>query len=117
MIYTIMSKKKIKKIKKTPSRKAAKKKTAPVKKFVYLGRPIGEVTHYYTKIKVAILKFKKPVKLGAKIRIKGATSDFEETIKSMQFNHEAVKVAKPKQQVGVKIAKRAREGDFIYQAE
>lgn len=112
---TQMQKKKIKKIRKKAEPSRVVKKAAPPKKvLIPLGKPMGEVTHYYRKIKVAILKFKKPVKLGAKIRIKGVTSNFEETIKSMQFNHQAVKVAKPKQQVGIKTSKRAREGDQIY---
>jgi len=49
-----------KKIKKVGSKKktaAASPKSA--------GKPIGQVTHFYGGLKVAIVKFKKPVKVGS----------------------------------------------------
>lgn len=79
-------------------------------------KPIGEVTHYYGGIGVAIVKFKKSVKVGDRVRFKGATSDFEETIKSMQYNHEDIKEAKKNQEVGIKVGDKVREGDEIYEA-
>ncbi|OGG37993.1 hypothetical protein A2116_02360 [Candidatus Jorgensenbacteria bacterium GWA1_49_17] len=79
-------------------------------------KPIGQVTHYYGGIGVAIIKFKKGMKVGDRVRFRGATSDFEETIKSMQFNHEDIKEAKKNQEVGIKVGDKLREGDEVFEA-
>ena len=91
-------------VKKTKSTKAPK----PAK-------PIGVVTHFYNEIKVAIVKFKKPVRVGAELHYKGATTDFTEVAKSMQYDHEAVKIAPKGKQIGIKVKKRVRDGDEVYE--
>jgi putative protease len=75
---------------------------------------VGEVTHYYSKIGVAIVKFLKTVPVGAKVRFKGATTDFEETVSSMQFDHKEITEAKVGQEVGVKVSQKVREGDKVF---
>ena len=80
-------------------------------------KPIGEVTHYYGGLGVAIVKFTKTVKVGEKIKFKGATTDFEETIGSMQHDHKDVDKAKKKQEIGIKVGDKAREGDEVYLSE
>ncbi len=89
-------------------RKASK--TPKIKK----PKPIGVVTHFYGAIGVAIVKFNRAMKVGTALRFSGATTDFEEMIKSIQFNHEAVQSAKKGQQVGIKVKKRVREGDSVF---
>ena len=78
-------------------------------------KPIGAVTHYYGNLEVAIVTFNKAVKSGTTLRFKGATTDFEETVKSMQYDHKPVETAKKGQQVGIKVAKKVREGDEVYE--
>ena len=80
-------------------------------------KPIGKVTHYFTSIKVAIVKFKRPVGVGEIVRFEGATTKFSMKIVSMQFDHVAVKVAKKNQQMGIKVTKRVREGDSVFEGE
>lgn len=99
-----------KKITKSKRRVVAKKKVVVKVKET---KPIGAVTHFFSGIKVAIIKFKKPVKVGANIRISGATTDFTQRIASMQFEHESIKVAKKGKSVGVKVSKKVREGDEV----
>lgn len=79
-------------------------------------KPIGEVTHYYSNLEVAIVKFNKPVEVGAKVRFKGATTDFEETISSMQYDHKPIDKAKKGQEVGIKVGEKVRQGDKVYPA-
>ena len=79
-------------------------------------KPIGTVTHFYGDISVAIVKFKRIFKVGEKVNFKGATTDFKETIKSMQYDHKPVKVAKKGQEVGIKVGDKVREGDFVFEA-
>lgn len=77
-------------------------------------KPIGVVTHFYGKIKVAIIKFKQPFKVGGEIAIQGATTDFKQKIASMQYDHEAVKAAKKGKEVGIKVKKKVHEGDLVF---
>jgi hypothetical protein len=109
-------KKRAKKVSRKPKpkkkTKAAVKKSASAKKM----KPVGKVTHYYAHIKVAIVKFNTKVKAGTELYFKGATTDFKEASKSMQFDHEPVASAMPKKQIGIKLKKRVREGDLVYKA-
>ncbi len=79
-------------------------------------KPIGEVTHYFGGIGVAIIKFNKTVKVGETIKFKGASTDFEEVIESIQYNHKDIKSAKKNQEVGIKVEEKTREGDKVYPA-
>ena len=105
------------KIKAKPKKKkpAIKKVSAP-KMASKKVKPIGTVTHYYAHIKVAIVKFNTKIKAGTELYFKGATTDFKEAAKSMQFDHEPVAAAMPKKQIGIKLKKRVREGDLVYKA-
>jgi putative protease len=98
---------------KTKAKKTAAKKSATAKK----AKPIGVVTHYYGDISVAVIKFKQPFKKGETVHFKGATSDFKEKIKSMQYDHKPVESAKKGQEVGVKVGDKVREGDEVYASE
>ncbi len=77
-------------------------------------KPIGEVTHYFSGIQVAIVKFNRVVKVGETIKFKGATTDFSQTIESMQYDHKDIESAKKGQEVGIKITEKVREGDEVY---
>src|SRR4051812_43262823 len=113
-------KKKAKKVKKAAKKKSApKKKKGAVKKIKRAvkkaaapkgPKPIGKVTHFYNHINVAIVKFNKNVKTGIELHFRGATTDFKETAKSMQFDHKAVAVAPKNKQIGIKVKKRVRDG-------
>jgi putative protease len=80
-------------------------------------QPIGEVTHYYNKIGVAIVKFFKTLPVGTRVRFHGATTDFEQTISSMQFDHKEISEAKKNQEVGIKVNSKVREGDKVYEVK
>ncbi len=99
---------------KPQKRKIAIKKVVPKK--VRALKPIGKVTHFFTGIKVAIIKFKKPISVGATIRLEGATTNFVMKIGSMQYDHKPMRRAKKNQQMGIKVPKRVREGDLVYEA-
>jgi hypothetical protein len=108
----VKKKMKPKKKAKVVAKKIIKKRSALVKKV----KPVGKVTHYYAHIKVAIVKFNTKVKAGSELYFKGATTDFKEAAKSMQFDHEPIAIAQPKKQIGIKLKKRVREGDLVYKA-
>jgi translation initiation factor IF-2 len=77
-------------------------------------KPIGVVTHFYGGIEVAIVKFNIPVAVGTKLHFKGATTDFTDTARSIQYNHQAIEEAKKGQEVGIKVKDKVREGDEVY---
>jgi putative protease len=80
-------------------------------------KPIGVVTHFYSGISVAIIKFNKAVKKGTEIRFKGATTDFSQTIGSIQYDHKDIESAKKGQEVGIKVDEKVREGDEVYEVK
>lgn len=95
-----------------PAKKGIKKKTVAKKAVVI--KPIGTVTHFYGGIKVAIVKFSKPVRQGSAVGFRGATTDFVQKLESMQYDHKVVRLAPKGKQIGVKVKKRVREGDKVY---
>ncbi len=80
-------------------------------------KPAGVVTHYYGGLEVGIIKFNKPVKVGAEIKFKGATTDFSQKIKSMQYDRQEIDSAKKGQEVGIKVDDKVREGDEVFLVE
>ncbi|MCL5004471.1 MAG: hypothetical protein M1170_00795 [Patescibacteria group bacterium] len=79
-------------------------------------KPIGEITHYYGGIGVAIVKFNKAIKRGETIAIRGSHTDFTQKIDSMQYNHKEIDKAEEGQEVGIKVEEKARENDKVYSA-
>jgi len=75
---------------------------------------VGKVTHFFSKISVAVIELKAQLSVGDKIRIMGPTTDSEQTVESMQIEHENVKTAKAGQSVGLKVKDHVRERDTVY---
>ena len=74
---------------------------------------IGTVTHYFDLPGVAVLKLTGELALGDTIRFLGHTSDFTETVTSMQVEHQAVDRATAGWDVAVKVVARARPHDRV----
>ncbi len=77
-------------------------------------KEIGSVTHYFTRINVAVVELSDTLLVGDRILLKGMTTDFEQTVNSMQIEHESVKKAEAGQSIGLKVDDRVREGDSVY---
>jgi hypothetical protein len=75
---------------------------------------IGRITHFFSKINVAVIELKAPLKVGDTIVVKGPTTDFEQVVDSMQIEHENVQKAEPTQSIGLKVVERVRETDLVY---
>ncbi len=75
---------------------------------------IGKVTHYYPKIGVAVIELSEELKVGDRISIEGATTNFEQTVESMEIEHQKVEVAKAGNSIGLKVIDRVRENDNVY---
>lgn len=75
---------------------------------------IGEITHYFNKIEVAIIKLSKPLNVGDAIRIVGGNIDFTQAVDSMEIEHKKVESAKAGDVIGMKVKEKAREGYKVY---
>jgi putative protease len=72
------------------------------------------VTHYFTKIGVGVIELSDELKIGDRISIEGTTTNFQQTVNSMQIEHENVENAGPGQSIGLKVEQRVREGDLVF---
>jgi putative protease len=77
-------------------------------------KEIGKITHYYTKIGVAVIELTDTLKAGQTIHLKGATTDFTQPVESMQIEHENVPEAKKGQSIGMKVKDHVREHDQVF---
>ena len=76
---------------------------------------IGKITHYFGKIEVGILEITKgKLAVGDKVHIKGASTDFEQPVDSIQIEHEQVEKAKKGDVIGLKVKDKVREEDEVY---
>ncbi len=78
-------------------------------------KKIGVISHYFGKISVAGIEIEKgKLEAGDTIHIKGHTTDFQQTIKSMQIDLQTVEAAKKGDSIGIKVSERVREHDEVY---
>jgi translation elongation factor EF-1alpha len=74
---------------------------------------VGEITHYYDKIGVAVVSVMGPIKVGDKIKITGS-NEFEQSVTSMQIEHENIEAAKKGDQIGMKMDQPVKEKDEVF---
>lgn len=75
---------------------------------------VGKVIHYYDKIGVAIVRLKKKLGVGDKIKFVKDDIVFEQIVGSMQIEHASLTEAKPGNEVGIKVDRNAKEGTLVY---
>ncbi len=77
-------------------------------------KEIGKITHYYGHLSVGIIQLTDTLKIGESIHIKGHSSDFTQSIDSMQIEHANVPEAKLGDMVGIKVAQKVHPGDKVF---
>jgi hypothetical protein len=75
---------------------------------------VGHITHFFSKINVAVLELTAPLAVGDRILVKGPATDFEQVVDSMQIEHANIPRAEAGQAVGLKLAEHAKERDIVY---
>jgi len=76
---------------------------------------VGKISHYFDKIGVAALEISgEALKVGDKIRVGEQDDGFEQTVVSMQADHEVVEVAKIGQDVGLKVDQQVKANSNVY---
>ncbi|MDD2680126.1 MAG: hypothetical protein PHO03_04965 [Candidatus Omnitrophica bacterium] len=106
-------------LKKKPARKtvkkaAPKKKPAVVRAKKVKENIIGSITHYFPHVQAAVVKLKAPLAVGDTIKVKGHTTDFTQTIASMQIDRVPVNSAKIGEEIGLLVKSRVRQHDLVY---
>jgi len=78
-------------------------------------KKIGIVAHYYTHLGVGIIKIEEEgLKVGDMLHFKGHTTDFQQTIESIQIEHKDLQEAKVGDLAGVKVNEHVREHDEVF---
>ena len=75
---------------------------------------VGHIVHFFSKISVAILELTAPLAVGDHILVKGPTTDFEQTVDSMQIEHKNIQKAEAGQSIGLKTTQHVKEKDLVY---
>ena len=75
---------------------------------------VGHVTHFFTRISVAVVELSATLAVGDTILVKGPSTDFEQVVGSMQIEHENIERAEAGQSIGLKTEQRVREEDIVY---
>ena len=117
-------KKIVKKAIKKPKKKLIKKKinkknSVATKKTIKKpakseGNLIGVIIHYFPHVQAAVIKLKKPLANGDTVKIKGHTTDFTQTVNSMQIDRVEISSAKKGDEIGLKVNSRVRQQDKVY---
>lgn len=76
---------------------------------------VGKVTIFFAKPSVVAIDIVSgSLSVGDTIRVKGATTNFEQKIESMEIDRKPVPNASAGQSVGIKVKERARPHDKVY---
>jgi len=103
-----------KKKKSVRSPKKAKSKQPKVSTTTAKLKKVGQVTHFFDRIAVSVIKLKKSVAVGDRLLIVSRGEEIEVPVKSMQIDHKPVERAKSGVEIGLKVPKPVREGDDVY---
>ena len=75
---------------------------------------VGEITHYFNKIGVAIVELTDTIKVGDKIKIQYGETELYQDVTSLQVEHQNVQQANKGEVVGMKVNEKVKEGDKVY---
>jgi len=75
---------------------------------------IGKVVGYFAKIGVAAIEMEGDMKVGDTVHFKGHTTDFTQTVESMQIENEQKEEVTKGDSVGMKVKDRVRPHDVVY---
>jgi hypothetical protein len=77
-------------------------------------RAIGKVIHFWTRLSVAGVELVDSLAVDDWIHFRGAITDFQQRVTSMQIDRQHINEAQAGQQVGILVADRVRAGDSVF---
>jgi len=75
---------------------------------------IGMVTHYFSHLSVAAISLTDTLRVGDRIHISGHTTDLEQTVDSMEVEHQKVESAGAGDDVALAVKDHVRDHDRIF---
>jgi hypothetical protein len=75
---------------------------------------VGTITHFYTRLSVAVVQLSGELKLADEIHILGHITDFTQYVNSMEINHAKIEHAGPGMEVALFVEEYVRVGDHIF---
>ena len=78
------------------------------------GIRIGQITHFFDRINVAVLVLTETIRMGDTIHFLGHSSDFTQEVKSLQIEHQPVEEAGAGQEVSIKFDRPVRPGTSVF---
>jgi hypothetical protein len=77
-------------------------------------KQVARVTHYFTRLGVAVLALTDTLSIGDQIHIYGHSTDLEQLVDSMQIEHKPVLKVGPGDDIALKVIEPVRQGDIVY---
>lgn len=75
---------------------------------------IGRVVKYFAKAGAAAIELERgKLKVGDTIIFRGHTTDFTQTLDSMEIDNQSIQEAKPGDSIGIKVKERVRPHDDV----
>ncbi len=79
------------------------------------GVRVGRVTHYFDRIRVAVLQLERPLAVGDHVQfVKRGYVLFEQDITSMQVNHQSISAAQAGDEVAVRVIEEVSRNTEVY---
>lgn len=77
-------------------------------------QPIGEVTHYFDRIGVAVIHLWDGLGIGDWVQIYGGRTNLIQQVESMQVDHQPIEEAFADQEIALQVVNPVRKGDWVY---
>jgi putative protease len=76
---------------------------------------VGSVTHFFNGPSVAVVKVTEGhIDVGDRLHFVGHTTDFTETVSSMEVEHKKVEHAEAGDEIAIQVIDRARQHDQVF---
>lgn len=75
---------------------------------------VGKISHYFSKIGVAVIDLTGNLEVGDEISIEGVVTNLRQPVDSMEIEHKKVDEAKAGDSIGMKVMDKVREKDNVY---
>lgn len=75
---------------------------------------VGEITHYFPNVGVAVVALEKDLKVGELIEIEKDNESAKQEVKSMQVEHKPIEKAKKNTEIGLKVEQPVKVGALVY---
>ncbi len=76
---------------------------------------VGDVTHYFRKVKAAVIRLGKGgLSVGEEVLIRGKEEEFRQKVESMQIDHVPVEKAGKGKEVAIRVKRKAKVGSEVY---